>query len=302
MNFREVEVFLAVAEHGTLQAAAATEHATKSSISQTIRRLEHELGLDLFHRDGDRFVLTSAGRTFLEPARALLRDVQAASDAVMEVAGVETGRLDIVTLPGDVGPIIGAIGRFRAAHPGVTVQVTEGENEEALADAIRHGRHELGVGHVSDTSLYDVQIDTSGLEVRTIGHDEICIVLPPSAGTGLPDPLPIRQLPDIPVIATPPDIVGRRVVESLMRRTDVQRRVAVVTGHRHMIIPLVVAGTGMAWTYLRDAEVAASLGAVVRRVEPTVTMPFSIMHRSASLSRAARQFLETLPTARLNYP
>ena len=66
------------------------------SLSQTVRSLETELGVELFHRTGRRVVLTAAGEALLEPARRALRDAETAREAAVAVAGLVAGHVDVV--------------------------------------------------------------------------------------------------------------------------------------------------------------------------------------------------------------
>jgi DNA-binding transcriptional LysR family regulator len=85
------------------------------SLSQAIRGLERELGIELFHRTGRGLVLTAAGEALVAPARQVLRDATAARAAVAEVVSLRAGRLDI------------------AAHAALTV--------DPLSPPRRHSRH-----------------------------------------------------------------------------------------------------------------------------------------------------------------
>src|SRR5260370_33556088 len=74
MELREIDYVVGVGEQGGFTRAADALHVTQPALSEGIRRLEAELGLELFHRVGRRALLSSAGEAFLEPARQVLRD------------------------------------------------------------------------------------------------------------------------------------------------------------------------------------------------------------------------------------
>ena len=82
MDVRLAGYFLAVVDAGTVHGAAAALLVAQPSVSQALRRLERDLGAELFLRTGRRLVLTAAGRALVEPARDLLRARDAARDAV----------------------------------------------------------------------------------------------------------------------------------------------------------------------------------------------------------------------------
>src|SRR5260370_5281973 len=73
MELREIDYVVGVGEQGGFTRAADALHVTQPALSEGIRRLEAELGLELFHRVGRRALLSSAGEAFLEPARQVPR-------------------------------------------------------------------------------------------------------------------------------------------------------------------------------------------------------------------------------------
>jgi LysR family transcriptional regulator, benzoate and cis,cis-muconate-responsive activator of ben and cat genes len=80
MEFKQLEMFVAVAEERGVQRAAARVFRTQPAVSMAIAKLEEEVGVTLFFRR-ERFRLTAAGQTLYDYARAILklrRDANAA--------------------------------------------------------------------------------------------------------------------------------------------------------------------------------------------------------------------------------
>src|SRR3981081_168535 len=86
MEFRHLRYFVAVAEAGSLTVAARRLHTSQPSLSRQIRDLEDELGAELLRRRASGIELTPAGRAFLEHARLVLMQVEAAAEAARRVA------------------------------------------------------------------------------------------------------------------------------------------------------------------------------------------------------------------------
>jgi LysR family hca operon transcriptional activator len=87
MELRHLRYFIAVAEAGSLTVAAEqTLHTSQPSLSRQIRDLEDELGAQLLTRRARGIELTPAGRAFLEHARTVLSQVEAATEAARRVA------------------------------------------------------------------------------------------------------------------------------------------------------------------------------------------------------------------------
>src|ERR1700730_12909640 len=87
MELRHLRYFVAVADAGSLTVAAARKlHTSQPSLSRQIRDLEHEVGAQLLTRRARGIDLTPAGRAFLEHARSVLTQVEAATEAARRVA------------------------------------------------------------------------------------------------------------------------------------------------------------------------------------------------------------------------
>ncbi|MEV6227778.1 LysR family transcriptional regulator [Saccharopolyspora shandongensis] len=288
MEFRQAEQFLAVVENGGLAHAAAALHLAQPSLSQTIRTLERELKAPLFHRVGRGLVLTSAGEALVEPARQLLRDLATARASVAEVAGIRGGQLDIAAMGGPLELILPAVGAFRRQHPEVFIRLENPPMESELLHQMRQGHSELGFA----TLLPEVDPhQLPGVEVTTFPPSPLMLVLPPSADHALPDPLPIGQLPDIPTMAVPGGAYARSAVETALRKARVRTRLAVVTAHRNTQTSLVLRGIGMAFATRKQALWAQERGALIRHLDPAVTLSTCAVRRPVPLSPAARAFL-----------
>ena len=98
MNLRQLTYFLAIVDHGGVHRAAEALHIAQSSLSQTMRALERDLEIELFHRIGRGLVLTPAGEALVGSARSILREVDSAERAVRDIAGLRGGTIDIATL------------------------------------------------------------------------------------------------------------------------------------------------------------------------------------------------------------
>jgi LysR family hca operon transcriptional activator len=83
MELRHFRYFVAVAEAGSLTVAAAQKlHTSQPSLSRQIRDLEDEVGVQLLRRSARGIELTPAGRAFLDHARSVLSQVEAAAEGM----------------------------------------------------------------------------------------------------------------------------------------------------------------------------------------------------------------------------
>lgn len=283
MDERRLRVFLAVIDEGGVTRAARKLRTAQPSVSQTLRALEREYGVELFRRVGRGLRPTSAGEALVGPARQALRSLEAAADAVAGVATLVAGRLDIgalSTLASD--PLAELIGRFRKAHEGVSVRVLESEGVAALGAIVRSGDCELGITHLP-TPSHD-------LRTHVLGRQELLLAFPPSHRASAA-PFPVKELAGTPLVVPPTGTSTRILLEQALSDAGVEPRIAVETAAREATIPLVLGGAGAALLPATLAHDARRRGATVRAPDPPISREIGLVHRDERLSPAAHAFL-----------
>ncbi|GAA3722804.1 LysR family transcriptional regulator [Gordonia hankookensis] len=285
MELRQVEYFLAVVEHEGIGGAAGALGVAQPTVSQALRALERELGVQLFHRIGRGMVLSAAGRTMVGPARQIVRDVGAVEDLLSASADELTGRLDILAAPAMAsGPIVELIARFRREYPRVGVRFGELRDETQAASVIEDGHCEFVVAHLP--------IAGDDLEVIVLGEQEYLLVYPP--GSQVPDgPIPLAELPTIPMVFVPRGHSVADEIEEAIRVAGVRPPLAVLSEHREERLPMVLAGIGGTLLEKTMAEAAADR-VVVRTVEPRFVRPFAITYDPAGLSPVGHAFVDLI--------
>ncbi len=122
LDLQLLRTFIAVAECGGFRSASERLHATQSTVSQQIKRLEEELGRSLFRRTTRSVALTHDGETLLGPARRLLRheeDVRHQLTGPRLSGTVRLGAVEEVAS----GALPPALGRFAQLYPDVKLEV-----------------------------------------------------------------------------------------------------------------------------------------------------------------------------------
>ena len=307
MDLRRLEHFLAVADHHGFSAAARAVFVSQPALSLAVKELEAELGAALFHRMGRRVVLTPAGAALVGPARQVLRDVETGRAAVAAVVGLDAGSLAIASLPTlAADPLAGIVGRFHQLHPGVVVDLAAPEDSSDVVAMVRDGRREIGVTEAD--RLHD------DLVTHGIGEQDLLLILPPGAAVqpgggrasgGARRPLDgargttvgLVDLADLPFIAAPEGTSTRRLLDEGFAATGSPPRVAVVTAQRDAILPLVLAGAGVALVPEPIASVAGMLGATVARPDPPITRRIVLIHAPGPLAPAAARFVQVATVA-----
>jgi LysR family carnitine catabolism transcriptional activator len=292
MDLRQLEYVVAVGAHGGFTRAAQALRVAQPSLSQGIRALERELGVQLFERVGRGVTVTAAGEVVIDAAQRVLRDASDLRDASAAAAGLHSGRLEIVALPTlAVDPLSRLIGSFRRSHPAVTVRVSEPEDAASIERQVASGRAELGFA--------DLTTGLRGLVRVELFRQELLVVSPPdetddaaaALGAG-PGTITAAAFGRLALVATPPGTSTRRLLDRTLARAGVEANVVVETSHREALVPLVLAGAGTTLLPPSMAAGAAAQGAVVRSLRPRLFRRVGIVHRPGARSPAATAMLE----------
>ncbi|NLG55146.1 MAG: LysR family transcriptional regulator [Rhodococcus sp.] len=285
MELRQIEYFLAVVEHDGIGGAAAALGVAQPTVSQALRGLERELGVQLFHRIGRGMVLSAAGRALLGPGRQLLRDVTSVRDHLAASSGELSGTLEISAFPPmAVGRLVELIAQYRRLYPGVTVRLSELRGEHNASATIRDGNSEFVVAHLP--------LDDSDLAVEVLGEQEYWLAYP--AGTLLPEgPVQLTELPHVPMVFVPRGGSVADEIEAGIREAGLSLDLAVVCEHREARLPLVAAGLGGTLIERSMAE-SAGTSIVARPVVPRFVRPFGVGYRPDRLSPAGQAFVNLI--------
>ncbi|WP_039054747.1 transcriptional regulator CynR [Enterobacter sp. Bisph1] len=172
MLARDIQYFLAVAEHQGFTHAAAALHVSQPALSQQVRQLEESLGVQLFDRSGRKTRLTDAGEVYLLHARRAAQMLEEGKRALHDVGDLSRGTLRIAVTPTFtsylVGPLIEA---FHRKYPKITVQIHEVAQEQMekqlLADEL-----DVGIafeeGHAADIEAQPLMVETLALVVGSL--------------------------------------------------------------------------------------------------------------------------------------
>lgn len=133
MQIQSLEVFRAVARHGSITAAGHALRYTQSAVSRQIAALEAETGSVLFDRRPRGVELTDAGRCLLAHADAVLDRLAAARRDLDALRGLAAGRLRIGAFATATAALVPqAIAAFQRSYPGVAVSLIEGRTPYLL--------------------------------------------------------------------------------------------------------------------------------------------------------------------------
>ncbi len=137
--------FLAVAETGSVRAAARQLNVAASAISRQVTLLEEQLGTALFERSGRQLTLTEAGSALLRGLNATARDHEETLDHISALRGLTRGHIRIATVESITASILpDALAAFSKTYPGLQVSVTVA-GSDAVTALVRDHAADIGL-------------------------------------------------------------------------------------------------------------------------------------------------------------
>ncbi|HEV7648446.1 MAG TPA: LysR family transcriptional regulator [Actinophytocola sp.] len=195
MELRQLEYLVAVAEEAGFTRAAERVHVAQPGVSAQIRRLERELGQDLFDRTSRSVRLTDVGAAVLPYARAALAAVAGARLAVDELTGLLRGHVAVGAVTSHDVDLPGLLAGFHDDHPAVEITLTESASDE-LVDGLRTGR--------LDTAIVSIgRRVPAGVEVQVITDQPIVAAVGLGHELAVHDTITLDTLRDRPLISLP---------------------------------------------------------------------------------------------------
>ena len=297
MDFRELSYVLAIAKYQNITKAAEALYVGQPTLSKFLISLENDLGLKLFRRSGNKYLLTYAGERYTRQAAEIMR---LKNDLDVELADIlkrDVGTLNVAfanmrctymlpcTLPA-----------FEKLHPNVRVNVFEGnsdENDRRVLD----GQVELAF------YTRPAQLNPQ-LEYENLGEEELLIITRRGHPAGrrakhldgcrYPH-LDARALEGERVLLAKPEQRTRQIMDSFLRENGIRFENVLYTGNLPAIMELVAQGYGVSFMF--DTHLRHRLGTMPIDCysfgEPHMVTDFvAATRRGAYVSSYARDFIE----------
>ena len=288
MELRHLRYFIAVAEAGSLTVAAQRMlHTSQPSLSRQIRDLEDEVGAQLLTRRARGIELTPAGRAFLEHARSVLSQVEAATEAARRVAHPAKPCFSMGFLTGhELTWMPEALRILRDELPNIDVMISS-QSSPLLADGLSKGK--------IDAAFLRREKGVPGLVFRLLVKEPLMVILPsdhPLAALKTISPRDLVGEAFVAVSNTAP--VLRKVIDNYLKRSGVNITPAHEADHVTMGMSLIVSarGVGLLPAYAQNFLFSSVTSRPLKGTAPTVDLVLG--YRKSNQSPILKLFLSRL--------
>src|SRR5262245_459983 len=290
MDLRRLEVFVKVAELGSFSRAAEALFLTQPTVSEHVRALEEDLGVQLLDRLGRGAAPTPAGQLLLGYARRILIMTREARQAVDKFQGRLFGELVVggSTIPGEyILPAL--IGQFKTKYPDISISLRVGSSQQ-VSGWVEEGRVEIGVVGARPGSRV--------LVARELMADRMVIVVPADHPWSRRESVTLAEIRAEPLVLRERGSGTREALERALAEagTDLTAfRVAGEMGSTQAVKQAVRAGIGVTLIskLAVEDECRARLLICVHVRDLEFQRSFHLVtHRDRSRSPLAQAFLE----------
>ena len=240
IDLRRLTYFVAVAEELHFGRAAARLHIAQPPLSQAIRKLEDELGVELFRRNRRRVELTDAGRLLLDNGRPLLQEADRVEALLVKAGRGEAGRLRVGFVGSASYETLPAVLRaFRRDRPEVELTLREMTTPDQLAA--------LGTGRIDVGLVRPPPRDVGPVDVLPLVEERLIAVLPDTHPLAARERVAVAELAEEPFVFFPRRI-GVTLYDDVMdvcREAGFAPRVVQEADETHTVVSLVSAGIGV---------------------------------------------------------
>lgn len=271
-TLRQLQYFVAVADHSAFGAAAQSLAVSQPSLSKQLAIMEDELGAPLFERTSRRVTLTPLGRLLLDRARVILQDVREFRAIAKGSVGLFGDRLSIGVLP-SIGAYFMPIAnrRLHQLFPDLRLVVQEGATVQLL-ELLRAGKVDAVIGTPNNAPEFEsIPLFSETLWICAASDD------PLSRSTS---PILAADLKGRPLLALSPEFTLADVVQRLALEAGAYVNHDYQGGSLDAVRQMAVMGAGVAVlpSLYALAEAVRDPEFVVRRIDHPLAVHEIVLH------------------------
>jgi LysR family nitrogen assimilation transcriptional regulator len=288
LNFRQLSYFLALAEHGSISAAASAMNMAQPSLSENIAKLEKMLDVQLAIRGTRGIQMTEAGMALAQRGGEILKSLDDLVEDIRSLSGEPRGPVS-VGLPPSLSILLSVplLETIHSEFPEIRLHIAEAMSGDIL-DWISSDRVDVGC-------VYEAY-DSAPYAFEPLLTEELFLVTAPDNWEGeigsdgvAVDAISAARLEKLPLVLTSPTHGARKLQEKFARSIGVQFNVVAAIDSLPHIIEMV--SRASAYTILSHGavsnQVAAGTLALVRIEEPTIRRTaYMVRKRSRPVTKA----------------
>jgi len=236
MELLQLQYFRKVAQLNHLSQAARELRISQPALSQTIAKLEKDLGVPLFHREGRQIRLNAYGEAFLEEVEKALHALEEGRRKIADMAGLEKGIISLDTTFIPHFPDL--LNAFLKDHPEVQFRISQASSQKIKEELLRGGRIDFCL------SCHPVQ--HKGMCNVPIKAENIVLAVPATHWLAGRQQVNLNEAAKEPFVGFKKESPFRETTDELCRRAGFEPNWICETDEAKVVVDLVRSGLGIA--------------------------------------------------------
>ena len=290
INLNLYKTFYDVAKSGSISKAAQNCYTSQPALSKSIKKLEEELGIQLFYRNLNGVELTEKGKELLYFVEKSYNNLIIAERNMLETENLERGKLAI-GMPSNIGAffLFDKIMDFHKKYPNIEITIITGSTSSLINLLDTHK-----VDFVIDTSPINVRLD-EGIKITKLKEVNYCFITKKDTKIlNIDNIKSINDLKNQPLILPIPGTANRNDLDEVLKKNNVEIQNAINIHTSEMIISAVKKDLGIGYVIqnLVKNEIDSNEIEILNIKEKLPTVEINIIYDNHFLTTAPKKFIE----------
>lgn len=246
MELTPLKYFCKLAEVLSFTEAAKDLFITQSTLSQSIKQLEEELGTPLFDRIGKKIYITETGRSFLKYAHNALEEIHAGIEDVKEKQLIFNGRIRIGVIHSLYPFISTCILKFSRRYPDAQLSIHYSHSILELVDMVSNNQLDFALSYKPDEI-------SPLLEIRSFLSFPLCVIADRNHPAAVRKVFDLNDLNDYPLVLFPETLYTRKVIERMLLKYRIKVRPQVEVNSTTILLEMISTGH---WISILSQDIA----------------------------------------------
>lgn len=288
MELRQLKYFVTVAECKSFSEASRIVNVTQSTLSQQIRQLEGEVGVDLFVRDSHHVRLTDVGESFLPQAERTLSAAKACIDRIIDVQQLGTGELNLGSTYSFLPLLKETVLAFMKEYPGVKMNICC-HSMETLMKMLHEERIDMALSYKPSMVAQDI-------DSHILFDNRLAVLVSDSHPLAQMSSIRLSELEKFPFALPAKGLQARNTFDRIIDGGDYRFDIRLEINEVNLLIDIVKASNDLVTVLSEAALVRTPIGIKVLTLDQQGTQMEGSFHvlRNAYMKRATKEFLRIL--------
>ena len=208
MEFRQLRYFVKVAELRSFSEASKALFISQSTLSQQIKQLEEELGVELLVRDSRHVSMSDDGEQYLPYAKQVLKDVDTSAERMNDVRQLKIGTLNVGATYTFCPLLADTVRDYMKKYPGIKLKIYC-RSMENLMEMLEHGQLDVALSYKPLQSYDDI-------DSHILFNSNLCVIAGKDNPVAKKERIRLAELENLPLVLPAKGLQARNAFDSLL--------------------------------------------------------------------------------------